>query len=273
MFVTVRYEVTNGGSSPAAVQDGDFHLMDRGGQRYSPSSAHRIVLAAGYVDRRLLIFDIPESAWTAGLRLRVPGAGPAAASGVLVNLDDQVTPSAAAAPGGAPTDIAHGRDDAPPTPARDPSGGHPDRADAARRRPPNPADVGTPAVETQGPATEGSTQHPPPPPPPSSAPLAADAGGGVVLSTANPFTGERPDSGVPSGVATTGRLSVFTDPWTMVYLDGRRFRQTPLAEYPMAPGRYHLTLVNEEAGIRLTEIVVIEAGATTTIDRNADQLR
>ncbi|MBI5486117.1 MAG: protein kinase [Deltaproteobacteria bacterium] len=70
-----------------------------------------------------------------------------------------------------------------------------------------------------------------------------------------------------------GKLSVVTQPWTMVYIQGRRVRQTPLLNYELAAGRYQLTLLNQDVGIRHTEMVIIQAGRTTMIRRTQDQLR
>jgi uncharacterized membrane protein YgcG len=76
-----------------------------------------------------------------------------------------------------------------------------------------------------------------------------------------------------SGGGETGMLTVITQPWTMVYIDGRRIRETPLINHPLPAGRYTLTLLNQEQGIRKNEIAIVQAGRTTTIRRTADQLR
>jgi len=73
--------------------------------------------------------------------------------------------------------------------------------------------------------------------------------------------------------AAGGKLTVITQPWTMVYINGRRVKQTPLLNHELAPGRYQLTLLNQEAGIRHTEMVIIQEGRTTMIRRTQDQLR
>jgi hypothetical protein len=80
----------------------------------------------------------------------------------------------------------------------------------------------------------------------------------------------RPPPPPPGG---TGKLTVITQPWTMVYVNGRRVRQTPLVNHDLPAGRYQLTLLNQDVGIRHTEMVVIMAGRTTTIRRTQDQLR
>ncbi len=75
----------------------------------------------------------------------------------------------------------------------------------------------------------------------------------------------------PSG--PTGKLTVVTQPWTMVYIDGRRIKQTPLLNHDLRAGRYQLTLLNQEAGIRHTEMIIIQADRTTMIRRTQDQMR
>lgn len=77
----------------------------------------------------------------------------------------------------------------------------------------------------------------------------------------------------PPPPAGGGKLTVITQPWTMVYINGRRVKQTPLLNHELAPGRYQLTLLNQEAGIRHTEMVIIQEGRTTMIRRTQDQLR
>jgi serine/threonine-protein kinase len=68
-------------------------------------------------------------------------------------------------------------------------------------------------------------------------------------------------------------LTVITQPWTMVYVNGRRVKQTPLLNHELPAGRYQLTLLNQDVGIRHTEMVIIQAGRTTMIRRTQDQMR
>lgn len=89
--------------------------------------------------------------------------------------------------------------------------------------------------------------------------LQRESGGGHVVRPPPP----------PGG----GKLTVITQPWTMVYVNGRRVKQTPLLNHELSPGRYQLTLLNQEAGIRHTEMVIIQDGRTTMIRRTQDQLR
>jgi hypothetical protein len=70
-----------------------------------------------------------------------------------------------------------------------------------------------------------------------------------------------------------GKLTVITQPWTMVYVNGRRVKQTPLLNHDLPAGRYQLTLLNQDVGIRHTEMVIIQAGRTTMIRRTQDQMR
>jgi hypothetical protein len=70
-----------------------------------------------------------------------------------------------------------------------------------------------------------------------------------------------------------GKLTVITQPWTMVYVNGRRVKQTPLLNHELPAGRYQLTLLNQDVGIRHTEMVIIQAGRTTMIRRTQDQMR
>jgi len=74
----------------------------------------------------------------------------------------------------------------------------------------------------------------------------------------------------PSGVGSPGRLSVATKPWTTVYIDGKKIRNTPLANHPLEPGVYTVTLKNAEQGINKTYKVQVKAGATTTLVKNLE---
>jgi hypothetical protein len=85
-------------------------------------------------------------------------------------------------------------------------------------------------------------------------------------------SGPRPPHPPPPPPPGGGKLSIVTQPWTMVYIDGRRIKQTPLLNYDVTAGRHRLTLLNQEAGIRHEETVIVQAGRTTMIRRTQDQL-
>jgi serine/threonine-protein kinase len=60
-----------------------------------------------------------------------------------------------------------------------------------------------------------------------------------------------------------GRLSLNTDPWTRVALNGRPLGDTPLLEVPLPVGRHRLKLTNDEAKIDVAIEVEIKAGQLT----------
>ena len=56
-----------------------------------------------------------------------------------------------------------------------------------------------------------------------------------------------------------------TKPWSMVYINGKKIKQTPLVNYSLKPGTYSVTVVNPTYGIKKTYRVKIKPGATTTL--------
>jgi hypothetical protein len=57
-----------------------------------------------------------------------------------------------------------------------------------------------------------------------------------------------------------GFLTVDTQPWTVVYVDGAYAGSTPMFRHALAPGAHTLTFVNEKAGVLVQEDVVVEEG-------------
>jgi hypothetical protein len=99
------------------------------------------------------------------------------------------------------------------------------------------------------------------------------AEGQATLSVAAELERDQGGTTVRPPRGGTGKLTVVTQPWTMVYINGRRVKQTPLLNHELEAGRYQLTLLNQEVGIRHTEMVIIQEGRTTMIRRTQDQLR
>ena len=60
-----------------------------------------------------------------------------------------------------------------------------------------------------------------------------------------------------------GRLSLSTDPWTHVSLNGRMLGDTPLIEVALPAGRHRLKLSNEQAKIDVAIEVEVKAGQVT----------
>jgi serine/threonine-protein kinase len=63
--------------------------------------------------------------------------------------------------------------------------------------------------------------------------------------------------------ALKGKLSLSTDPWTHVSLNGKLLGDTPLIELPLPIGRHRLQLINEQAKIDLAIEVEVKAGQVT----------
>jgi eukaryotic-like serine/threonine-protein kinase len=63
--------------------------------------------------------------------------------------------------------------------------------------------------------------------------------------------------------ALKGKLSLSTDPWTHVSLNGKLLGDTPLIELPLPVGRHRLQLINEQAKVDLAIEVEVKAGQVT----------
>lgn len=64
----------------------------------------------------------------------------------------------------------------------------------------------------------------------------------------------------PAAPAQPGRLSVNTDPWSYVYLDGNRLGPTPQIGQPVPAGRHRLRLHNPSEGLERTVVIDVEPG-------------
>ena len=86
---------------------------------------------------------------------------------------------------------------------------------------------------------------------------------GAIVVQELPFT-RRAGRGGPSRGEKTGRLTVKTEPYSDVFLGGRRIGQTPLAEVVVPAGRHVLTF-KHPARAPVTRAVTIVAGKTTKV--------
>jgi serine/threonine-protein kinase len=68
---------------------------------------------------------------------------------------------------------------------------------------------------------------------------------------------------VPVAAVAKGKLSLSTDPWTHVSLNGKALGDTPLIEVALPAGRHRLQLSNEQAKIDLAIEVEVKPGQTT----------
>jgi hypothetical protein len=62
-----------------------------------------------------------------------------------------------------------------------------------------------------------------------------------------------------------GSLSINSNPWSVVFIDGKKVGNTPLMRVPATAGRHEITLENKKQGIRQKLKIVIEAGKETKI--------
>jgi serine/threonine-protein kinase len=72
----------------------------------------------------------------------------------------------------------------------------------------------------------------------------------------------------PPAPAEHGYLSISTEPWTRMSIDGRQLGTTPLFKVKLPPGRHQIRFVNEVAKIDQVRTIQVSAGEITkeTID-------
>ena len=69
--------------------------------------------------------------------------------------------------------------------------------------------------------------------------------------------------GVEVAAVQKGKLTLSTDPWTHVSLNGKVLGDTPLIEVALPAGRHRLQLINEQAKINTAIEVEVKAGQLT----------
>ncbi len=74
----------------------------------------------------------------------------------------------------------------------------------------------------------------------------------------------------PAPGGTQGSVSIFVRPWAIVFLDGRRVRQTPIQSLGVPAGKHTIELQNDTKGKREKLVITIEAGGTQEIRRDWD---
>ncbi len=62
-----------------------------------------------------------------------------------------------------------------------------------------------------------------------------------------------------------GTISVFVHPWAIVFVDGTRLRQTPIANFELSPGKHTFQLVNDNLKKKESVTVTIRPGANPEI--------
>ncbi len=62
-----------------------------------------------------------------------------------------------------------------------------------------------------------------------------------------------------------GWVSIDARPWANVFIDGKEIDRTPIARYPLPPGRYTLVFKNPERNQEQTRVVTIESGRSSSV--------
>jgi hypothetical protein len=68
----------------------------------------------------------------------------------------------------------------------------------------------------------------------------------------------------PKGKAT-GTLSVNSEPWSTVFVDGERVRETPLVGHRLTVGRHRVRLVNPVRKLETTRVVTVTRDTETRL--------
>ena len=62
-----------------------------------------------------------------------------------------------------------------------------------------------------------------------------------------------------------GFLSINSQPWSYVSVDGKRLKATPVVRHELAPGRHLIRLRNPDAGLERTVVVQVKSGQTNRL--------
>jgi hypothetical protein len=76
------------------------------------------------------------------------------------------------------------------------------------------------------------------------------------------------NTAAPVAKEVDGFLTLSTEPWTSVSIDGAPYGVTPLFKLKLSPGEHEILLVNEAEGIRQKKVVNIESGQTQKVNWN-----
>jgi hypothetical protein len=76
---------------------------------------------------------------------------------------------------------------------------------------------------------------------------------------------EEPKEEVVEKPKGKGTISIFVHPWAIVFVDGQRLRQTPIANYELPAGKHTFQLVNDGLGKKETITKTIKPGSNPEI--------
>ncbi len=85
----------------------------------------------------------------------------------------------------------------------------------------------------------------------------------VEVAEVKPAPAPQQPKKAPAPPVAMGKLSISTQPWTKVMLNGKALGDTPLIDQPLPAGKHLLKLVNDEKGISTSVEVEVKAGQTT----------
>jgi hypothetical protein len=92
----------------------------------------------------------------------------------------------------------------------------------------------------------------------------------LVKSLENEPVSKKTPKGESAPSGPPGKLSVQTKPWSTVYIDGKKIKNTPLVNYSLKPGTYDVTVENPVQSISKTYRVKVLPGKTTTLVKTLD---
>ena len=119
----------------------------------------------------------------------------------------------------------------------------------------------TPPDTTDNPAPDESASEEPTPITTGGDPAATSTGANVDRIVAPPAAVVP----TPRPVIENGKLTVNTDPWSVVFIDGERLGMTPIVERELPSGTHRVEFVNTDNKFRYADTVEIKAGAINTV--------
>jgi serine/threonine-protein kinase len=242
--------------APVAAVAGDFAGTDTG--RMRASRRRGLMLIAGALAGLVLLVIVP---WTRRSRVAPepsPQTTPALhATGALPRaLEARSIPSAQTT-AAVPTSVPQQQQTLPPVPAQKPQLATLKPQSRQRADPKSNLGLAPTSTRESTRSKKGSTLAKAVEPSPGNKPEKLDTkkSSEPALTTS--------ESAVAPGPATLapGYLSLDSEPWANVSLNGKQLGSTPLVKVPLPPGKHVLTLTNPELGISTSYAVDIKSGA------------
>lgn len=84
------------------------------------------------------------------------------------------------------------------------------------------------------------------------------------ISNSHPISQQTP---LPPKEPTLGFLSVTTNPWTVVSVDGKQIGNTPIVNHPLSPGAHKVLMEHRDLGKRKVHLITVAPGKHIRLDQ------